>query len=325
MLTVLAENKNHSNIRAILDFPASDGKIAEFRKELDIESDAEISIRYAGTGNTLGLDAILLGQNDAKKMVLDELNLLSYLLDRMDEEQLESFDETMSEYTIDSFDLSTSSIFETAYGIIYLEDEEYSNEDYDRNKVLELLSAERELLKPYPEMNKDVFWQMITDAREQCGGDFGIMELSLTEELSRMSPQDIILYRDIKDEYAELADTNGIIKIAYDLNKGMLTDNGFTNFRCWLISQGREVYMSTLENPDISFLKDLKPVEQSFYQWETFGYAAGYAYEIKTGDELYDQEPIITQEQKDEIAAEVMCGGSSQEQTGGDSQFEQTM
>ena len=320
MLTVLAENKNDRNIKAVIDLPASDGKIAEFRKELDVESDAEISIRYSGTGEHWYTDMLLLENNlnENPTTTVGELNLLSYLLNRMDENEIAECEDSISEYTSDLGISGIKNIINEAYDLLAQAAEcDESLRYYDGENIAECITAERALLKPYPEMNKDVFWQMITDAREQCGGDFGIMELSLTEELSRMSPQDIILYRDIKDEYAGLADTNGIIKIAYDLNKGTFTDDGFTNFRCWLISQDREVYMSTLENPDISFLKDLKPVEQSFYQWETFGYAAGYAYEIKTGDELYDQEPIITQEQKNEIAAEVMCGGSSQEQTGG--------
>jgi len=324
MLTVLAENKNDRSIRAIIELPASDGEIAEFRKELDVESGAEISIRYSGTGEHWYTDVLLLENNlnENPTTTVSELNLLSHLLNRMDENEIAKYENAVSEYSNDLGISGIKNIINEAYDVIaHTAGHEESDIWYDGEIVEELLIAERELLKPYPEMNKDVFWKIIADAREQSDGESGIMQLSITEELALMSPQDIILYRDIKNEYAELAYINEVIEVSCNFNKKIQSESGMAYFRCSLISQGGgEVYIRTPGTPDISIIENLKQVDRTWHDWESVGYPADHAYEIRTGDEIYDQPPIITQEQKDEIAAETMC-----EQTGGDSQFEQTM
>ena len=313
MITVFAENKKDRSIRAIIDIPASDGKIKDFRKELGVSSDGEINIRYAGTEYEFtGMDAVFSSEISCKNFAtIDELNLLSYLLERMDGQQIEEFDDIMREHGVEPFISGISTVFEKAYGI--LEDDHYSRENYECRKIseFELITAERNMLKPYLDMNKDVFWQMIGDAREKCGGDYDMIQMELTEQLSLMSPQDIRLYKDINDEYVRLADREGVYEAGSGLQfpgeRSGLSDDGFLDFRCWLIGQGKEIYMNTMKNPDSLLSAGLSP-RGDYYEWECFNYIAYDAYDKNTGSDLYDQPHEITQEQKDEIASEIEYG-----------------
>ena len=63
MLTVLAENKNNREMRAVIVLPAQEGKIKDLYKELGAEHDGDINIRYAGTGDLWSTDTLLLENN----------------------------------------------------------------------------------------------------------------------------------------------------------------------------------------------------------------------------------------------------------------------
>ncbi|MDD4496516.1 MAG: DUF4240 domain-containing protein, partial [Eubacteriales bacterium] len=73
----------------------------------------------------------------------------------------------------------------------------------------------------------------------------------------------------------DMADTGGVFAASCFFNDYM-SDDGFNDFRMWLISRGRDTYMAALKNPDT--LADLEMPEdiQSTMdtRWEGYGYVA---------------------------------------------------
>lgn len=69
--------------------------------------------------------------------------------------------------------------------------------------------------------------------------------------------------------------------------QGGCSDDGFIDFRSWLISMGREVYEAALRDPEtLVDVADASGVEETSF--EDFQYAARQIYESKTGHELPD-------------------------------------
>ena len=313
MLTVLAENKNNREIRSVIDLPAQDGTIKDLYKELGAESDRDINIRYAGTGELWSTDTLLLENNlNGNPTTVQELNLFAYLLERMTPGEIGEYDNAMSEYVNDLGTAGVKSLINEAYETINGEETEMW---YNGENLTELVDYERTLLKPYPEMNKNVFWKMVDSAKAGSGDDYEKMGRKITQELSMMSPQDIILYKDINDHYVQLANREGVYESGSELQhpgeRSGLSDDGFTDYRCWLIGQGKDVYMNAMSNPDSVLTAGLAPYD-GYYSWECFNYIASNAYTQNTGEDLYNQERIITQEQKDEIESEIEYGTENQ-------------
>ena len=84
------------------------------------------------------------------------------------------------------------------------------------------------------------------------------------------------------------------------------SDDGFMDFRAWLVGQGKEVYLSALKDPDTLADFDL----QGECLCESMGYVASRAYEEKTeGGDLYSVK--LSEELKQELheaGNEAVCG-----------------
>ena len=310
MITLLGK---YNGKCGIIELPAADGKITKFCDELGADSIESLKIQYAGTGKYWGMDSALLENALDGNARFHEINLLSYITSRMGEKQMSEFDEKICDFKGD-FDAERMKLALNE-GYRNLSGEKEVLTIYNGENAAEIIAAERNLLKPYPEMNKDVFWQMIENSRQQCGGDHDMMKQRLTQELSSMSPQDIRLYKDINDEYIQLADRQDLYEFGSALNGGM-SDDAYMDFRSWLISQGKEVFMTALENHKTLDLELLKPIDH-YYEWESFNYIASYAYEINTGGDLYEHPSVITQEQRDELINEVQQHRQTQEADSG--------
>jgi len=69
------------------------------------------------------------------------------------------------------------------------------------------------------------------------------------------------------------------------LMKGGCTDEGFDNFRCWLIGQGQDIFEKALDDPDS--LAALGPLE-SEPEWPLLLGAADEAYEESQGTSIQE-------------------------------------
>ena len=130
------------------------------------------------------------------------------------------------------------------------------------------------------EVNKDTFWELIAQAKEHLGGP----SEWLMERLMDLGPEQAKKFDDIASAYTSLAYQYGLWTAASVMERGGCTDDGFIDFRGWLIAQGREVYMAALADPDsLADAPDYR--DQRFVCLPHMG---DRAYEELTGREIHE-------------------------------------
>lgn len=152
-------------------------------------------------------------------------------------------------------------------------------------------------------MDKDIFWQIIDSVNSEVSGfDLeGVLRVT-QEKLQEYNPREIAVWANFLRHYRELADTSGVFAASCALNEYM-TDDGFLDFRAWLISRGKEVYLAALKDPDS--LAELEIPKCT--RFELYGYVAYDAYREICEDDVYaemDANPL-TKAQKEDIRAEI--------------------
>lgn len=155
-------------------------------------------------------------------------------------------------------------------------------------------------------MNKDKFWELIDDAKEQCKDNIADMHKVLQKELNKYSLEEMQKFLGIFDTYKKAADRKGIVSIAAMMNHYLLTDDGFNDFRNWLIAQGKELYMQTMKDPEMLAVNPVKPID-GWYEYEEFGYVPMRAIEERTGN-YRDAIVELPEEEKNEILSEIEFG-----------------
>lgn len=131
------------------------------------------------------------------------------------------------------------------------------------------------------EINKDTFWTLIAQAKEHTSGP----SEWLMEQLVDMGPEQAKRFDDIACAYTSLAYQYGLWTAASVMERGGCTDDGFIDFRGWLIAQGREVYMAALKDPDS--LADVPAYGGCCFEF--LAYVGDYAYDKLTGQDSYDR------------------------------------
>lgn len=148
------------------------------------------------------------------------------------------------------------------------------------------LGKERQNVKePISEINKESFWDLIHEAKNACGQDMDAMLAYLKDRLVSMGHAQAQNFHDIIHVYEDLADKFGLWDAAGIMKEYGCSDDGFIDFRAWLIAQGREVYFAALADPDS--LADVVPYGDC--RFEQLSYVGDYAYEQLTGKSAYDQ------------------------------------
>ena len=108
-------------------------------------------------------------------------------------------------------------------------------------------------------MTKDLFWQMIAEARKEATHDDGMYD-ALMHKLTPLSNADIVRWGQMFDQYHKLSYKDSLWAAAYVINGGC-SDDGFDYFRGWLIAQGKDVYLAALQNPDSLATPEVKECE----------------------------------------------------------------
>jgi hypothetical protein len=140
-------------------------------------------------------------------------------------------------------------------------------------------------------MIEQEFWHILKTAFRRRGkkhADFHCKKWfkALKEELARLPPEEILLFRKYFDERVSSADTLNLLGAHLLINGG--SDDSFHYFRCWLVGMGKDVYRNALIDADslADVLDGQGPVEA------TLDGTAREAWEKKTGrtgDEFEDQ------------------------------------
>ena len=76
------------------------------------------------------------------------------------------------------------------------------------------------------------------------------MENYLRDHLVSMGPAAAKSFHDILHTYEDLAAQYGLWDAASVIKEYGCSDDGFIDFRAWLIAQGKDVYMNALRDPD---------------------------------------------------------------------------
>lgn len=147
-------------------------------------------------------------------------------------------------------------------------------------------------------LEEDQFWKIIQTTKEQSAGDYEQQILLLKDELLKLDSQEIIefdnRFRTVRGELYQW----DLWAAAYIMNGGC-SDDCFSDFRGWLIAQGKEVVTKALNH--IEFLAELDNINNG--DWEGFSYVIPEAYEQKTGAEMprgIQENTDITGEEWDE-------------------------
>lgn len=95
-------------------------------------------------------------------------------------------------------------------------------------------------------MDKERFWKVIAEVnRCVSSGDQEAVLEATRKKLMEYSAADIARWHEIRGVYMDLAYRNDLWA-ACAATGTHCSDDGFIDFRSWLISQGRDVYMQVL-------------------------------------------------------------------------------
>lgn len=131
-------------------------------------------------------------------------------------------------------------------------------------------------------MEPIVFWRMMETANADAEGDCFEQAEALKRAMEDLPLEEILSFQQIYADYFRRAYRWDLWGAAYLINGGC-SDDGFMDFRAWLIAQGERDYMLALSDPDS--LAEI--VEEAGEAWcEPIQYVAGQVYEAKTGQEL---------------------------------------
>ena len=124
-------------------------------------------------------------------------------------------------------------------------------------------------------MNKEQFWRIVDDVRSSADPrDQGAVLFALQEQLRKLPSAEIMEWQEIFQFYDDAAYRDELWAASGAMG-AHCSDDGFMDFRSWLISQGRDVYMAALRDPDS--LAEVDTEGQSL-NFEQYAYAASKAY-----------------------------------------------
>lgn len=136
-------------------------------------------------------------------------------------------------------------------------------------------------------MDEQKFWELVESSKASAEGSFDDHEEELAALLSQLPPDDILSFERIFLEKTIRAYSWDLWGAAYVINGGC-SDDGFTDFRSWLISLGRERYERALRDPESLAEVKLGPDGEEDASFEGFAYVAATVYEKVTGKKIPD-------------------------------------
>ena len=131
------------------------------------------------------------------------------------------------------------------------------------------------------------------------------MAHELRDRLVAMGSEQAQAFHDILHVYEGLADRYGLWDAA-NIMMEWCSDDGFIDFRAWLIAQGKEVYLSALKDPDT--LADIEPYGNCCF--ESLSYVGDDAYRQLTGQNAYENaDPAARKKWKAILGADIVYQG----------------
>jgi hypothetical protein len=129
-------------------------------------------------------------------------------------------------------------------------------------------------------MDNAAFWKLIDASRQASEGDPYAQIDALAQLLAELEPDDVVAFNCIFSQYHDQANSWDLWGAAYIIGGGC-SDDGFMDFRGWLISRGEQVYAGALRDPES--LVNVVTEEDDDCQVEGFQYIASQVWEEMTG------------------------------------------
>jgi hypothetical protein len=145
-------------------------------------------------------------------------------------------------------------------------------------------------------LSEDSFWALIDNSLTETTNQED-QEIFLVSAIEKLTPQEMIGFR-LRTDKLLYDSYNPELWCAAYIVSGGCSDGGFEYFRCWLISQGKEVFYKVKSNPD-ALINEVVEGKES-YEFEGFWYVAMNAFKNSTGEDLYsyiDYDTFVTNDE----------------------------
>ncbi|CAM3051780.1 DUF4240 domain-containing protein [Flavobacterium frigoris] len=145
-------------------------------------------------------------------------------------------------------------------------------------------------------LEEEAYWALIENSLKETTNQED-QELFLVSEIEKLTPQEMIGFR-LRTDQLLYDSYNPELWCAAYIVSGGCSDGGFEYFRCWLISQGKEVFYRVKSNPD-ALVNEVVEGRES-YEFEGFWYVAMNAFKNSTGEDLYsyiDYDAFVTNDE----------------------------
>jgi hypothetical protein len=160
-------------------------------------------------------------------------------------------------------------------------------ENFDK-KVVEVMLEAYQFSPLYQlvTLTEQGFWELIEQAKKDAQDDPDDQIELLIDRLAGMSTADMIAFGDYVDKFHDNAYRHTLWDAAFVICSGC-GDDGFMDFRDWLISRGEAIYHEALRDPET--LLNVVPLVQVGIHWHGdalvggMSYVHWYAYERKLG------------------------------------------
>jgi hypothetical protein len=131
-------------------------------------------------------------------------------------------------------------------------------------------------------MDIKAFWELIDKTREATNGDARKQSDLLTEELTKLHPEEIISFQRIFYDLKDKAYIGNLWDAATIIKMNGCGDDGFQEFREWLVGRGKEAYENAIKDPETL----VNVLEASQVIFPTLLCPAMDAYEKITGKDM---------------------------------------
>ncbi len=145
-------------------------------------------------------------------------------------------------------------------------------------------------------MNKDQFWLIVeaTLPAKDIDKQISLME----KELKKLNKPDLVEFNNIFKELHNLSYRWDLWAAAYTIQGGC-SDDGFMDFRAWLIMRGKTVFENAILNSDSLYSLGIEKLEES-QEGEEFNYVMGEIYDDNFNGEIEEDPGTKQLEYKEE-------------------------
>ena len=130
-------------------------------------------------------------------------------------------------------------------------------------------------------MESKKFWKIIENTKSESSGDYEKQQSLLERELLKLTAKEVLEFDNKFRTLRGKIYTWDFWAAAYIINGGC-SDDCFSDFRGWLIGQGKSIFESAVQN--IETLSELKETNDG--NWEGLSYISTDIYKKKTGNDM---------------------------------------